>query len=69
MAANVPLIERADIHKSCKALEAIVNAFNDYCQTAEALALVQKKLARALKDASGLRATNELVCESADSHS
>ncbi|KAL5526300.1 hypothetical protein ACEPAF_8023 [Sanghuangporus sanghuang] len=61
MAANVPLIERTDIHKSCKALEGIVNAFNDYCQAAEALALVQKKLSRALKDAVGLKGVNELA--------
>ncbi|KAL5525506.1 hypothetical protein ACEPAG_6842 [Sanghuangporus baumii] len=61
MASNVPLTERTDIHKSCKALESIVNAFNDYCQAAEALALVQKKLARALKDAVGLKGTNELA--------
>ena len=63
MAANVPLIERTDIHKSCKALENIVNAFNDYCQAAEALALAQKRLSRALKDAVGLKGTNELAGE------
>ena len=57
----MPLIERTDIHKSCKALETIVNAFNDYCQAADALAGVQKKLARALKDAIGQKATNELA--------
>lgn len=58
---NVALIERIDVHKSCKALENIVNIFNDYCQVAEALALEQKKLARALKEAVGLKATNELA--------
>ncbi|EJD07114.1 uncharacterized protein FOMMEDRAFT_165721 [Fomitiporia mediterranea MF3/22] len=61
MAANTPLIERVDIHKSCKALESIVNIFNDYCQAAEALASVQKKFARALKDVVGQKATNELA--------
>ncbi|KAI5118106.1 hypothetical protein M0805_005213 [Coniferiporia weirii] len=61
MARNMSLIERVDIHKSCKALESIVNVFNDYCQAAESLALEQKKLSRALRDAAGLKATNELV--------
>ncbi|THH08911.1 hypothetical protein EW145_g2368, partial [Phellinidium pouzarii] len=60
MAGNT-LIERIDIHKSCKALETIANVFNDYCQAAESLAVEQKKLARALKDAVGLKATNGLV--------
>lgn len=59
--ANVVLIERNDVHKSCKALENIVNVFNDYCQLAESLAVEQKKLARALKEAVGLKATNELA--------
>ena len=60
---NPTLIERADVHKSCKALETIVNVFNDYCQAAESLSLVQKKLAKALRDASGMKATNDLAGE------
>ena len=55
------LIERSDVHKSCKSLETVVNLFNDYCQASDTLAAVQKKLARALKEASTLKATNELA--------
>lgn len=58
---SVALIERLDIHKSCKALEAVVNVLNEYCQAAESLAIMQKKLAKALKDTAGLKATNELT--------
>ena len=50
------IVERTDIHKSCKSLEAIVNIFNDYCQAIDAIVTAQKKLAKALRDASGLKA-------------
>ncbi|KAL7279416.1 hypothetical protein ACG7TL_007258 [Trametes sanguinea] len=46
-----PLAERAEIHKSCKALESVVNILNDYCEAANALVLLQKKLAKALREA------------------
>lgn len=58
---NATVIERVDIHKSCKALETIVNVFNDYCQAAESLSLVQRKLGKALKEAAGLKATNSIA--------
>ncbi|EJD49643.1 hypothetical protein AURDEDRAFT_112472 [Auricularia subglabra TFB-10046 SS5] len=53
------LIERAEVHKSCKALEAVVNLFNDYCQAAAAAAQVEKRLAKALRDAASCKATSE----------
>lgn len=56
-----PVIERADVHKSCKSLETVVNLFNDYCHAAETLSLVQKKLAKALKEAASSKATNQLA--------
>ncbi|TDL25824.1 hypothetical protein BD410DRAFT_826407 [Rickenella mellea] len=55
MAAQVLLAERTDVHKSCKSLETIVNLFNDYCQALDTLTTAQKKLAKALRDASSLR--------------
>lgn len=58
---NLALFERNDIHKSCKALELVVNLFNDYCQAAEAMSAMQKKLAKALKDAAACKGTGELV--------
>lgn len=38
-----------------------MNVFNDYCQAAESLSLVQKKLGKALKEAAGLKATNSIA--------
>lgn len=61
MAASAPLIERTDIHKSCKSLESVVNLFNDYCQVSDSLAIIQRKLAKALKEASSLKATNHIA--------
>lgn len=54
--ASPVLTERGDIHKSCKSLEAIVNIFNDYCQAIDAIVTAQKKLAKALREAAGLKA-------------
>ena len=62
----VALSERSDIHKSCKALESIINVFNDYCQAADALVTLQKKLAKALKEAAVLKGTSELASEYTD---
>lgn len=59
--SNVALFERADVHKSCKALELVVNLFNDYCQAAESLSAMQKKLAKAVKDAAACKGTGEIV--------
>ena len=57
----IALAERTDIHKSCKALETIVNSFNDFCQASEALAHAQKRFAKSLKDAAGMKVTGELA--------
>ena len=56
---NSPLLERTEIHKSCKALELVVNVFDEYCQAAEAMASAQKKLYRALKDTSSCKGTGD----------
>ena len=57
---SVPLAERTDVHKSCKALETVVNSFNDFCQASDALSQTRKKLAKALKEAAGMKVTGEL---------
>lgn len=65
MASVAPiLVERADIHKSCKTLEAIISILATYTEASNALAIVQKKLAKALKDAAGMKGTNNVpgVC-------
>ncbi|THH16387.1 hypothetical protein EUX98_g9305 [Antrodiella citrinella] len=51
------IAERADIHKSCKSIELLVNIFNDYCQVADTLVALQKKLAKALRDSASGKAT------------
>jgi hypothetical protein len=57
MAAPIP-VERADIHKSCKSLETIVSVLATYTEAVNALAVVQKKLAKALKEAAGVKGTS-----------
>ncbi|KAL4064444.1 hypothetical protein V8B97DRAFT_332494 [Scleroderma yunnanense] len=47
--------ERHDIHKSCRTIEVLVGALTDYCEAASTLASVQKKVAKALKDAAGIK--------------
>ena len=58
------LAERNDIHKSCKTLETVVNVLNDYCEAANAIVLLQKKLARALRDAASAKCVAEIPGES-----
>ncbi|RDB25837.1 hypothetical protein Hypma_006620 [Hypsizygus marmoreus] len=55
------LAERADIHKSCKSLETLLNVLNDYCEAMGATVLLQKKLARALHETAGMKTTNEIA--------
>ena len=45
------LAARNDIHKSCKTFEAVVNYLNDYSEAVTAIIGIQKKLAKALRDA------------------
>ncbi|KAH7912818.1 hypothetical protein BJ138DRAFT_1227604 [Hygrophoropsis aurantiaca] len=52
--------ERQDIHKSCRTLETLVNVLSDYSDTAKAIVTLQKKLAKALKDAANLKSTAEI---------
>ena len=53
------LLERADIHKSCKSLENLVDALNDYCEAISSIVASQTTLARSLRDTAGLKATGE----------
>lgn len=55
------LADRTEIHKSCRSLETVVNLLNDYCEAARAVVILQKKLAKALKEAAGLKATTEVA--------
>ena len=55
------IAERAEIHKSCRALEAVVNILNDYSEAARAIVTLQKKLAKALRDASACKATGDIA--------
>ncbi|KAF8501481.1 hypothetical protein F5888DRAFT_1672612 [Russula emetica] len=52
--------ERVDIHKSCRALETIVNLLDDYSEAARAIVTLHKKLAKALKDAATVKPTGEI---------
>jgi len=59
---SVPVIaERVDIHKSCKTIEVIVNVLNDYCEAANAMVTIQKKLAKALRDSASAKVTIEIA--------
>nr|GAT60708.1 predicted protein [Mycena chlorophos] len=55
------LAERVDIHKGCRSLESLINILNDYCEAAGAVVLLQKKLAKALREASGMKATTQIA--------
>ena len=55
------LVERAEIHKSCKAFETLLNVFNDYCEAAGAVVILQKKLSKALKETASLKTTGEIA--------
>jgi hypothetical protein len=59
--AAVPILaERADIHKSCKSLETLLSVVNDYCEATSAVVMLQKKLAKALKETAGLKVTADI---------
>lgn len=55
------LAERPDIHKSCKAVEVVVNLLNDYCDAVTAIAAIQKKLAKAIREASSVKNTIDIA--------
>ncbi|EIW57849.1 uncharacterized protein TRAVEDRAFT_150499 [Trametes versicolor FP-101664 SS1] len=58
--AATPLAERAEVHKSCKTLESVVNILNDYCEAANAIVQLQKKLAKALREAASPKCVSEI---------
>ncbi|TBU52736.1 hypothetical protein BD310DRAFT_831621 [Dichomitus squalens] len=55
-----PLAERSEIHKSCKTLESVVNILNDYCEAANAIVALQKKLAKALRESAAVKCVAEI---------
>lgn len=52
--------ERPDIHKSCKALEVVVNLLDDYSEAARAIVTLNKKLAKALRDVVTAKPTGDI---------
>lgn len=55
------LVERADVHKSCKAVEGLLGMFNEYCEAVGAVGALQKRLAKALREAAGVKGTGEIA--------
>ncbi|KAG9002494.1 hypothetical protein FRB90_011376, partial [Tulasnella sp. 427] len=53
-----PVVDRNDVHRSAKALEQVNTLLHDYCHAASVAATVQKKLAKALKEASNVKGTH-----------
>ena len=62
--ATASVAERADIHKSCKAIEGLVNLLNDYCDATTAIVAIQKKLAKAMREAASIRCNSEAASKS-----
>lgn len=62
------LVERTDIHKSCRSLENVLNVLNEYCEAVGVIVALQKKLAKALRETAGLKATGEIAGALDDSH-
>ena len=62
-ASSVPpsLAERSDVHKSCKSIETLVNLLNDYCEANSSIVSAKKKLAKALRETAGMKATGEIA--------
>ncbi|TFY77861.1 hypothetical protein EWM64_g6151 [Hericium alpestre] len=54
------IADRPEIHKCCRSLEAVVNLLSDYTEAARAVVTLQKKLAKALREAAGLKATGDI---------
>ncbi|KAJ8072420.1 hypothetical protein PM082_015979 [Marasmius tenuissimus] len=61
MASNnpPPLAERVDVHKACRSIENLLSVFNDYCEAAGAIAILQRKLSKALRETAGMKVTGE----------
>jgi hypothetical protein len=60
-AQPTPLAERVEVHKSCKSLEGLVRALNDYSEAAAAVVTTQKKLAKALRETAALKITGSIA--------
>lgn len=58
---HTTLAERADIHKSCKSIETLLNILNDYCEAASVVVALEKKLAKALRETASSKVTNEVA--------
>lgn len=58
--SNEPIADRESIHKSCRTLEAVVNVLNDYCEAANAILTLQRKLVKALRDAATVKCVPEI---------
>ena len=61
-ASNEPIADRDSIHKSCRTLEAVVNVLNDYCEAANAIVTLQRKLVKALRDAAAVKYVPDIPC-------
>ncbi|KAG6862570.1 hypothetical protein C0995_000118 [Termitomyces sp. Mi166 len=59
--AQLLLAERSDIHKSCKSLETLLSVLNDYCEAAGTTVILQKKLAKTLRETAGMKTTKEIA--------
>lgn len=59
--ASTQLAERSDVHKSCKAIEVVVNLLNDYCDAVTTIVAIQKKLAKAMREASLVKNTSQIA--------
>ncbi len=57
------IADRTGIRKSCKSLEVVVNVLNDYCEAANALVAIQKKLAKAVREAASAKSINDIACK------
>lgn len=55
------LLERSDIHKSCKSIETLVSVLNDYCEASGSIASAKKKLAKTLREIVSMKATGEIA--------
>jgi hypothetical protein len=63
MSSETALLERADIHRSAKALESLIAVFYDFCQSSAAVASARKKLSKALRDAAAVKGTGSIPSE------
>ncbi|KAF5327074.1 hypothetical protein D9619_004883 [Psilocybe cf. subviscida] len=58
--SQVPLAERADVHKACKTLEGLLSVLNEYCEAASAICALQKRMAKALRETAACKVTGEV---------